>query len=59
MTIHLPRSYYGHEMRKNVKIETSEPVIFLAGPIRNAPKWQEEAIRIFLRRNEKVLLLLL
>jgi len=41
-------------MRKNVKIEASRPVIFLAGPIRNAPKWQEEAINIFLEKNEAV-----
>ena len=52
--IHLPRSYYGHEMRKNVTIFPFLPVIFLAGPIRNAPKWQEEAIRIFLEKNEAV-----
>ena len=52
--IHLPHSYYGKELRKNVKIETNRPVIFLAGPIRNAPKWQEEAIKIFLEKNEAV-----
>jgi len=53
--IHLPCSYYGNEIRKNVEIGPDNlPVIFLAGPIRNAPKWQEEAVRIFLKRNESV-----
>ncbi|MFA7315608.1 MAG: nucleoside 2-deoxyribosyltransferase domain-containing protein [Candidatus Paceibacterota bacterium] len=53
--IHLPRSYYGNEMRKNVRIEPFLlPTIFLAGPIRNAPKWQEEAIKILLDRDEKL-----
>lgn len=52
--IHLPHSYYGNEIRKNEKIETNLPIIFLAGPIRNAPKWQEAAIRIFLERNESL-----
>jgi len=52
--VHLPRSCYGNDFRKNVKIETNRPVMFLAGPIRNAPKWQEEAVKIFLEKNETV-----
>lgn len=48
--IHLPISNKG----RKVKIETELPVIFLAGPIRNAPKWQEEAIKILLEKNENV-----
>jgi len=48
--IHLPIS----GERKNVKIETDLPVIFLAGPIRNAPRWHEQAIRYLLNRNESV-----
>ena len=52
--IHLPVSYYKNEVRKNVKIEPNIPVIFLAGPIRNAPKWQEEAIIIFVRENREL-----
>lgn len=39
---------------KNVNIPTTRPVIFLAGPIRNAPKWQEKAIEILLEKNEAV-----
>ena len=30
------------------------PVIFLAGPIKNAPEWREEMINIFLEKNKKV-----
>lgn len=30
------------------------PTIFLAGPVRNAPKWQEEAIRLLVETNESV-----
>lgn len=52
--IHLPRSCYGNEMRKNVNIGTNLPTIFLAGPIRNAPRWQEKAVKIFLEKNEAV-----
>ena len=48
--IHLPVS----DKRKNVKIETDLPIIFLAGPIRNAPKWHSQAIRSLLHKNKKV-----
>ncbi len=42
-------------MRENVKIEPlSLPTIYLAGPVRNAPKWQEEAIKLLLEENEEV-----
>ncbi|MBP7831660.1 MAG: hypothetical protein KA028_01430 [Candidatus Pacebacteria bacterium] len=54
LTIHTPTSKYGTSVRKNVKIETTKPVLFLAGPIRNAPKWQEEAIDILFQKNETV-----
>jgi hypothetical protein len=48
--IHLPISDKG----RKVKIETNLPVLFLAGPIRNAPKWQEEAIELLLEKNESI-----
>jgi hypothetical protein len=32
----------------NHEIEVTKPVIFLAGPIRSAPEWQEEAIKYLL-----------
>lgn len=31
-------------------------VIFLAGPIKNAPKWRDEMINLFLEKNEAVLI---
>lgn len=53
--IHLPVSFNGNGIaRKNVKIETDLPVLFLAGPIRNAPKWQEEAIKILIKKDEEI-----
>ncbi|MFZ2310446.1 MAG: hypothetical protein WAW11_02790 [Patescibacteria group bacterium] len=48
--IHLPIS----GERKNVKIETFLPVIFLAGPIRNAPKWHSQAIKFLLTKNKEI-----
>jgi len=36
LQIHTPLSFFEKEGRKNVKIETEMPIIFLAGPIRNA-----------------------
>ncbi len=41
MKLHIPIS----DRDRKVKIEPEFPVLFLAGPIRNAPKWQEEAIK--------------
>lgn len=52
--IHTPCSYYKSETRKNVKIETDLPVVFLAGPIRNAPKWQNEAIKMFIEKGKEL-----
>ncbi len=53
--IHLPRSSDGEKIgTRPVKIETDLPVIFLAGPILNAPKWHEEAIRLLLRKNKAI-----
>lgn len=43
----------GPEGRK-VLIPPKEPVIFLAGPIRNAPPWHSEAVRFLLRFRERV-----
>lgn len=40
--IHIALSLDG----KKLKIQPHKPVLFLAGPIRNAPKWHQEAIRI-------------
>lgn len=48
--VHLALSNKG----RKTKIETDLPVIFLAGPIRNAPKWQEEAIKLLLVQNQEV-----
>ncbi len=39
---------------RKVKIVPSQPVIFLAGPIRNAPHWQDDAIRYLLDKNVDV-----
>lgn len=39
---------------RKVNIPTNKPVLFLAGPIRNAPKWQEQAIEILLRKNPDI-----
>lgn len=39
--IHIALSIFGTKQR----IVPRQPVLFLAGPIRNAPKWHEEAIR--------------
>ena len=48
--IHLALSPSGNKLN----IPTDLPVIFTAGPIRNAPKWQQEAVRLFLERNQEV-----
>ncbi len=45
--IHLPIS---NENRK-VKIIPNQPVVFLAGPIRNAPPWRDEVIETLLEKN--------
>lgn len=45
--VHLPISDLG----RKVKIYSDLPTIFLAGPIRNAPKWQESAIQYMVDRN--------
>jgi len=45
--VHLPLIGEG----RKVKIPTTSPIIFLAGPIRNAPKWQEASIRQILATN--------
>lgn len=37
-----------------MKIETDVPVLFLAGPIRNAPKWHEDAVAILLEINREI-----
>lgn len=47
---HIPISNEG----RKVKIKTDLPIIFLAGPIRNAPKWQENAIEFFLKKDKSV-----
>lgn len=45
--IHMPVSPDGNlKKRRNVHIPTSLPILFLAGPIRNAPPWHSEAVRI-------------
>ncbi len=48
--IHLPITYQG----RKVKIIPTQPVIFLAGPIRNAPHWHDEAIKFLLNENADV-----
>lgn len=35
-------------------IEVERPLIFLAGPIRGAPNWQDEAIELLLRKNPNI-----
>ncbi|MFA6392883.1 MAG: hypothetical protein WCW54_02270 [Candidatus Paceibacterota bacterium] len=52
--IHSPISYFEDKIRNNVKIKPNLPVIFLAGPIRNAPKWQDKAIKIFIEENKEL-----
>lgn len=39
---------------RKLKIPTDKPILFLAGPIRNAPKWQEQSIEILLRKNPNI-----
>lgn len=48
-------SYLGieHPGRK-VKIPTDLPILFLAGPIRNAPIWHDTSIRLVLDHNEPI-----
>jgi len=48
--IHLPRTVDD----RDVRIETELPVVFLAGPIKNAPKWREDIIRLFIQKNEPI-----
>lgn len=45
--IHMPVSPDGDlGKRRFVNIPTSLPILFLAGPIRNAPQWHSDSIRI-------------
>ena len=46
-TIHLALT----DKDRKVKIVPAQPVIFLAGPIRNAPDWQSEAIKFLLDKD--------
>ncbi len=45
--VHLPITDQG----RKVKIVPTQPVIFLAGPIRNAPVWQDDAIKYLIDQN--------
>jgi hypothetical protein len=45
--IHIALSVEGNKLL----VEPNQPVMFLAGPIRNAPKWHHEAIRHALKAN--------
>ena len=40
--------------RKNINIPTNLPIIFSAGPIRNAPPWHSLAIRYILEKDPEV-----
>ncbi len=51
---HTPRSNYEGKEIKNVILIPQLPVIFLAGPIRNAPEWQNEAIQYLFKKDESV-----
>lgn len=46
-TVHLPIN----ENDRKVKIVTPKPIIFLAGPIRNAPPWRNEAIKLLIEKD--------
>lgn len=49
--VHMPVSPDGdRSKRKCLKIPTNLPILFLAGPIRNAPQWHTDAVRIALKR---------
>ena len=48
--IHLPVNENG----KKVKIVPTQPVVFLAGPIGNAPEWRNEAISLLIQNNADI-----
>jgi len=48
--IHLAVSANG----KSTEIDTFLPVLYLAGPVRNAPKWHEKVIRTLLALNSEL-----
>ncbi len=50
VSLHIALSPEGNKL----KVETNAPVLFLAGPIRNAPKWHYDAIRQVMEVNQKV-----
>jgi hypothetical protein len=52
--VHIPSLIDKEERRRNLHIPTDLPIVFSAGPIRNAPKWQNDAIRIADQCNRKV-----
>ena len=48
-------SYLGVDQPgRKVKILTTLPILFLAGPIRNAPSWHDTSIRLVLAENESI-----
>ena len=50
--VHLPVFPDGDQSkRRYLKIPMSLPILFLAGPIRNAPQWHTDAIRIALKQD--------
>lgn len=50
--VHMPVSPDGdRSKRKYLEIPTDLPILFLAGPIRNAPRWHTDVIRIALKRS--------
>ncbi len=44
--VHLPIN----ENDRKVKIITTKPIVFLAGPIRNAPPWRNDAIKLLIEK---------
>lgn len=42
------------EKGRKVKIPTDLPILFLAGPIRNGPRWHNDAIRLILDKDAPV-----
>lgn len=48
--LHIPLTETG----RKIIIPTSRPVLFLAGPIRNAPKWQDALIKELLPKRESI-----
>lgn len=46
----IPKTYIPEE-------KINSPIIFLAGPIRQAPNWQDEATRIILDKNPNILVI--